>query len=479
MTSRDRVRLLRLINAPIDEPPGSRQYEKRVLHRRIIMHYEFGGENRHAVAAMLGLSLRQFHRERRVAIDWVNECLAGAAPPSETVAEIDEIEALVLARLAPTLDYADARRRFATLMACRLEPVLRARAHLALYEFLGSRDDREAVHRERPALHASIARIADARARSEIESRSDLVDAHIAWRDGAYGEALVAADRAGDVARPLADAGIRDCAETLCTALQLRAQLRWETGGAADALSALNGAEAIIRRHRLETLPCAVTNGVGRSDVNVEEAIAVASSAFDRAALYGDAEDAAGALLIIAMARGGQRRFSAAVEHVSYALEFADDIAAVGRTRLLAHAAEVLIICGRRNAAKRVLDRARSLVPAGTIADAQRRLRAALFAEVSGEPVRALAIANDAIGDLERARASRFLGPGLKIRARIRAAVGDRDGALADLECAVGRLAGESYAWTYAEALAMFGRATKNRSMVREAAVLTAAFGGA
>jgi hypothetical protein len=145
---------------------------------------------------------------------------------------------------------------------------------------------------------------------------------------------------------------------------------------------------------------------------------------------------------------------------------------------LLAHAAEVLIVCGRQSAAKRVLERARSLVPAGTIADAQRRLRAALFAEVSGAPRCALGIADDAIGDLERARASRFLGPGLKIRARIRAAVGDRDGALADLECAVSRLAGESYAWTYAEALALFGRATKNRSMVREAAALTAAFGG-
>jgi hypothetical protein len=177
------------------------------------------------------------------------------------------------------------------------------------------------------------------------------------------------------------------------------------------------------------------------------------------------------------MAYGGQHRFDAASEHVGYALEFAAKLAPVGRTRLFAHAAEVLIVCGLPGRASAVLRQAESLVPAGSIADAQRRLRCALLTGISGEPVKALSLVERSIADLEAKGAKRFIGSGLKIRAHIRGALGDRAGATSDLERAVEHLRGDSYAWTYADALGDFGRATKNRTLVREASAMKRAIG--
>jgi hypothetical protein len=209
----------------------------------------------------------------------------------------------------------------------------------------------------------------------------------------------------------------------------------------------------------------------------VTEGIGLAAAAFDQAALYGDAEDAATALLIGAMAYGGQHRPKAASEHVGYALAFAAKLAPVARTRLFAHAAEVLVVCGQPARASVVLRQAESLVPVGSIADAQLRLRCALLTGVSGDPGKALSLVDRSIADLEAKDARRFIGAGLKIRARLHAAIGNRSEARSDLERAVDYLRGESYAWTYADALGDLGHATNNRTLVRESSAMKRAMG--
>ncbi len=449
--------------------------------RTIVSHCDLGGEPHKNVAAALGISMRQFYRERTSALGRLAAELARPAPEPRTppgaavsVApsgvsllqfKIDAIDALF--RRAQYRAAADALNDmirtapepgWRIVSLCRLSLVLGA---LAEY------DQSERAFIDARSIKAPEGGEFDrGRLRFELQFGAMMN----LWRRGAYADAVAVGQQIVSLLESPAREGRRYALDAMRLALVNLGSILQERGSAQQSLETIERARrlatddrAVPAEHRLDVVTVRAQTLVmlpgqhARALTDAREGLVVAQA-------NGLPHQTVDCLLAMALVHEMTGEFRLAVEHARLASRIARDaLAGEDLCEALLLAARFENASDQAHHALALIGEVRRCEPYATRFSSFVRLRESESFLRIGRAADAREAAGEAAGDFEARGVGRYHGLSLLARAKAEDASGEAAAAVESLEAALPLLEGSSLVSTLAEAYEVSARLTGDR----------------
>ena len=431
--------------------------------RTIISHCDLGGEPHKNVAAALGISMRQFYRERTAALRRLAAELARPAtrPASASPAgvsllqfKVDAIDALFRrAQYSASVDALNDLIRTAPdpawriVSLCRLSLVLGAQG---LYD-----QSERAFIDARSIKAAEGGEFERGRLRFELQFGAMMN----LWRRGAYGDAVAVGYQIVSLLESPAREGRPFAADALRVALTGLGMLLGERGSAQQSLDVIERARRLVAddvtvpvEHRLDVAIARAQTHVmmpgqhWRAMSDAREVLAIAQS-------NGLPRQTVWSLLVMALVYEMTREYRRAVEHARLASRIARD------TLQGEDLSEALLSASRFENAADQSHHALALLVEVRRCD-QYAVRFASFVRLReseaflriGRTADAREAANEAATDFDARGVTRYHGLSLLTRAKAEANAGDADAARQSIDQALSLLDGASLVSTLADA---------------------------
>lgn len=452
--------------------PGERSWQAERARRfcAIVSRCDLGDEPHAAVAKDLGISLRQFYRDR-------GEACARLA---------DEIEAQLAGEhdisVAPSQDLGTVQ----LWLADSLESAGQFGAAYSVLEnaLSGLREplDRAATYRRLIVVLCDAGRIADAshmltRAKGEMirmqSGGNALLDAEmlaceaaVLWHTGGSAPATAAATRAIELLRPLASAGLPR-ARALTIDLQMTlAMAKREAGEFEESAKLLDHARAYLDARSPAAIRATLLLSSGYTHLMMPWGVRRASEenaeALEFAQQNGLVRHAAAAFGNLAVIHRMRGEHDLAADYGRKALAFEPIKSRDDFANLAMEVAQIEAEAGHKDRAMALLARVRPYASANTSLTARFNVVAAHTLLVSGEFDKALKLADSARQALERFGLRRRIGLAFCVQAEAHAALGDRHVASSMIGDAIDALQREGSVFSLARAYKVSGQITGN-----------------